>query len=54
MPDMVATFLPEGTLPEPTQNPHPVHLLIDPYEGKTKDYFVSRHLSSAKSPPNLT
>lgn len=37
---MIVNFLPAGALPEPAQNPHPIHLLIHPADGKTKDFFV--------------
>lgn len=39
-PEMIVNFLPAGALPEPAQNPHPIHLLIHPADGKTKDFFV--------------
>lgn len=37
---MITEFLPANTLPEADDNPHPIHLLIDPASGKTKDYLV--------------
>lgn len=42
---MIVKFLPAGALPEPQQNPHPIHLLIHPADGKTKDFFVRRSLT---------
>ena len=39
-PEMITEFLPANTLPEADDNPHPIHLLIDPASGKTKDYLV--------------
>ncbi|KAL7414319.1 hypothetical protein BDY24DRAFT_440761 [Mrakia frigida] len=38
-PEMITDFLPDGSLPDSSVNPHPIHLLIDPISGKTKDFF---------------
>jgi hypothetical protein len=38
-PEMIRSFLPVNSLPDPSITPHPIHLLINPTDGKTKDYF---------------
>ena len=39
-PGIVEAFLPGGVLPE--EHVQPVHLLLDRYDGRTKDYLVSQ------------
>ena len=41
-PEIVKDFLPEKTLADV---PIPIHIPLDRYDGRTKDYMVSRLLS---------
>ena len=38
-PKLVKAFLPRGVLP--LDHPQPIHILLDRFDGKTKDYMVS-------------
>ncbi|CDZ96207.1 Nucleotide-binding, alpha-beta plait [Phaffia rhodozyma] len=46
-PEMIIDFLPENALADPSQNPHPIHLLINPFDGKTKDFFFVEVVSKS-------
>lgn len=38
-PEVVHEFLPSGVLPK--NHPQPIHILLDRFDGRTKDYMVS-------------